>query len=103
MSAVLRLEAALTSPPPPPGAGGEALLDAWRDARDEAVDAYRAWRVASRYGCDEAFAVYLAADDREAAAADALARWVAHGRRRVSAAPPFLPSSPSDPLTKETP
>jgi hypothetical protein len=103
MSAILDLQAELASPPPPPGADGEALLDAWRDARDEAVDAYRAWRVASRYRSDEAFAVYLAADDREAAAADALARWVARGRRRVSAVPPFLPSSPTDLSTKETP
>jgi hypothetical protein len=76
MSAVLDL-AALTSPPPPPGADGDALLDAWRDARDEAADAYAAWAVASRYGADEAYAVFVAAGDREAAAADALARWVA--------------------------
>jgi hypothetical protein len=73
--------AELESPPPPPGADGEALLDAWRDACGDARLAYRAWRAASRYRSDEAFAVFTAAADREAAAADALARYVARGRR----------------------
>jgi hypothetical protein len=76
VTSVLDLNAALASCAPPPGADGEALLDAWRDARDDALDAYRAWRASSRYRAAEAFAVYLAADDREAAAAQALARWV---------------------------
>ena len=77
MTGLLDLAAALASPPPPPGADGEALLDAWRDARDDAVAAYRAWTTATRYRADEAFAVFAAADQREAAAAEALARWVA--------------------------
>jgi hypothetical protein len=76
MTEVLDLTAALASPSPPPGADGEALLDAWRDARDDAVAAYSAWTTASRYRADEAFAVWAAADDREAAAAEALARFV---------------------------
>ena len=75
------IELALASLRPPPGADGEALLDAWRDARDDASTAYGAWCTASRYRADEAFAVFAAADDREAAAADALARWVAQERR----------------------
>jgi hypothetical protein len=77
MTTFLDLGAALATPPPPPGADGEALLAAWRDARDDAVDAYRAWRTASRYRAGEAFAVYMAAADREAAGADALARYLA--------------------------
>jgi hypothetical protein len=77
MTGMLDLAAALASPSPPPGADGEALLDAWRDARDDALAAYRTWSTASRYRADEAFAVFAAASDREAAAAEALARWVA--------------------------
>ena len=61
--------AALADPPAPPGADGEALLDAWRDACGDAVAAYRAWCSSSRYRAGEAFAVYTAAHDREAAAA----------------------------------
>ena len=57
-------------------ADGEALLDAWRDACDDARAAYAAWCAASRYRADEAFAVFVAAADREEAAAEALARWV---------------------------
>jgi hypothetical protein len=77
MTSVLDVHAELASPPPPPGADGDALLDSWRDACADARIAYHAWRTASRYRADEAFAVYTAADDREAAAADALARFVA--------------------------
>jgi hypothetical protein len=77
MIRTLALPADLASPPPPPGADGEALLDAWRDACEDARLAYRAWRRSSRYRSAEAFAVYVAADDREGAAADALARFVA--------------------------
>jgi hypothetical protein len=76
MTEVLDLTAALASPSPPPGADGEALLDAWRDARDDAVAAYSAWATVPRCRADEAFAVWAAADDREAAAAEALARFV---------------------------
>jgi hypothetical protein len=80
MTHVSDAELELLSPPPPPGADGEALLDAWRDAADDALAAYRAWRAASRYRAGETFTVYVAAADREAAAADALARWVARSR-----------------------
>jgi hypothetical protein len=74
------IELALASPLPPPGADGEALLDAWRDAAADALATYRAWRSASRYRAAEAFTVYVASADREAAAANALARWAAHSR-----------------------
>jgi hypothetical protein len=81
MSGVLDRSAELASPAPPPGADAEALLDAWRDACMDARIAYRAWNTASRYRSDEAYAVFTAADEREAAAADALARLVARGLR----------------------
>jgi hypothetical protein len=81
VSPVRDLEAALSSCAPPPGADGGTLLDAWHAARDDALRAYRAWRASTRGRTAEAFAVYLAADDREAAAAAALSRWAAlHAR-----------------------
>ena len=46
------------------------VLDAWKDARDDAQAAYRVWRLAR--GAD-AYAAYRAAQDREDAAQDALA------------------------------
>jgi hypothetical protein len=73
----LDLQAQLASPPLPHGLDGQALLEAWRDAFADALDAYRAWRDAPRDGASEAFTVYVAADDREAAAAAALACWIA--------------------------
>jgi hypothetical protein len=45
--------------------------DVWNDAREEALDAYCTWRIAPTA---EAFAVYRAAQDREDAAQDMLAR-----------------------------
>ena len=48
-----------------------ADFDAWGDARDEAVDAYRTWRVAPG---GESYAVYRAAQDRADAAQDTLAQ-----------------------------
>ena len=45
--------------------------EAWRDARDEAAHAWRAWRAAP--GDATAYAAYRAAQDREDAAQDALA------------------------------
>lgn len=51
--------------------GWSAEADAWREARDEAAEAYGAWR-ASRTRA--AYAAYRAAQDREDAAQDALAR-----------------------------
>ena len=44
--------------------------DLWTDARDEAREAYRAWRAAP---AAETYAVYRAAQDREDAAQDTLA------------------------------
>ena len=45
------------------------VLDAWKDARDDADAAYSAWRLGR--GAD-AYAAYRAAQDREDAAQDAL-------------------------------
>ena len=47
-----------------------ALHDAWREARDEAAEAYRRW-MTSASGI--AYAAYRAAQDREDAAQDVLA------------------------------
>jgi hypothetical protein len=49
------------------------LLHAWRFAETEATLALTAWRIASAGMKDEAYAVYLAAVDRESKAADQLA------------------------------
>jgi hypothetical protein len=46
------------------------VLDAWRDAAEEATVAFTHWRATP---CDRAYAVYRAAQDREDAAQDALA------------------------------
>ena len=46
------------------------VLDAWKDARDDADAAYRDWR---RTRGAAAYAAYRAAQDREDAAQDALA------------------------------
>ena len=54
-----------------------ADYDAWRDARDDAGEAYRAWRSAPTV---ETYATYRAAQDREDAAQDTLAT-AARGRR----------------------
>ena len=47
------------------------VLDAWRDAAEEAAVAFATWR---RLRCDSAYVVYRAAQDREDAAQDALAQ-----------------------------
>jgi hypothetical protein len=47
-----------------------AVHDAWSEAHDEAVEAYRRWRALRSRG---AYASYRAAQDREDAAQDALA------------------------------
>jgi hypothetical protein len=50
-------------------AGDAADLEkAWRDARADTADAYWAWSQASVAGRGEAYSVFLAAADREAAA-----------------------------------
>jgi hypothetical protein len=46
------------------------VLEAWRDAADEAAEALRRWRRSPGEG---AYAAYRAAQDREDAAQDALA------------------------------
>jgi hypothetical protein len=61
---------------------GSSLHDVWIDARDEAREAYRAWRMLQTA---ESYAVYRAAQDREDAAQDTLAVTVA--RDRAPAAP----------------
>jgi hypothetical protein len=49
-----------------------AFRDAWQAARDDATLAYRCWCHAGADTKRDAYAVYLAASDREAAAAAAL-------------------------------
>jgi gamma-glutamylcysteine synthetase len=56
--------------PGPAGPDGDALVAAWKAARDEALSAYEAWREGSG---TEDFTVYRAAADREEAAAAVLA------------------------------
>jgi hypothetical protein len=51
----------------PCSAPGE-LAVAWRSAREDSQDAYRAWCRAARDVRRDAYAVFLAAADREAAA-----------------------------------
>jgi len=46
------------------------VLDAWRDAQEDAADAYAAW---CRSSAGDDYAAYRAAQDREDAAQDALA------------------------------
>ena len=48
-----------------------ADFDAWREAREETCDAYQSWIA---HHTAEAYAVYRAAQDREDAAQDTLAR-----------------------------
>ena len=57
------------------GEGWSAERDAWREAHDEAVDAYRRWR-AGRTRVE--YAAYRAAQDRADAAQDALAARTRH-------------------------
>jgi hypothetical protein len=53
------------------GPAFNAVYDAWSDAHEEAEHAYGLW---SRTGTSDEYAVYRAAQDREDAAQDALAR-----------------------------
>jgi hypothetical protein len=55
---------------PAAGPSWNALYDAWSDAHEEAEEAYRDWRL--RGGGH--YSAYRAAQDREDAAQDALAR-----------------------------
>jgi hypothetical protein len=52
------------------GEGWSAERDAWREAHDDAVDAYLCWRTG---GTRAEYAAYRAAQDRADAAQDALA------------------------------
>jgi hypothetical protein len=52
------------------GEGWSAERDAWREAHDDAVDAYHTWRGGGTRG---GYAAYRAAQDRADAAQDALA------------------------------
>jgi len=54
-------------------------FDAWREAREDARDAYQTWIA---HHTAEAYAVYRAAQDREDAAQDTLAT-TARGRARA--------------------
>jgi hypothetical protein len=56
------------------GEGWSAERDAWREAHDEAVDAYGRWHAGGTRG---AYAAYLAAQDRADAAQDTLAQLAA--------------------------
>jgi hypothetical protein len=62
---------------PPLGGNVEDLRAAWRDACEEMRRAYLRWRVRGPAGAGDAFTAYVAAADREAAAADMLARHAA--------------------------
>ncbi len=55
-----------------PDAGGDDPVAAWRDASHEATRAYERWRDAAPEDRSESYCVYLAAADREGAAADVL-------------------------------
>ena len=55
----------------------DAFHDAWVDACLASRAAYRAWRSAAADQRRDAYAVYVAAEDREQAAAEAFARAVA--------------------------
>jgi hypothetical protein len=56
----------------------EELYDAWQAARDQALLAYRIWCAAPSDEQGDAYAAHLAAEDREAAAADHLGRLAEH-------------------------
>ena len=57
----------------------EDLRLAWREACNDVRGAYHAWRAYGPAGSGDRFAVYVAAADREAAAADVLARYAGGG------------------------
>lgn len=50
--------------------GSEELREAWKSARDQALLAYRVWSDAAPREKRDAYVAYIAAADREAAAAD---------------------------------
>jgi hypothetical protein len=62
---------------PPWEADIDELRTAWREACAEMRGAYRRWRLRGPAGSGDEFAAYVAAADREAAAAAVLARHAA--------------------------
>lgn len=67
----------------------ECVEEQWREAREEACHAYQQWSTATRERRASAYAVYRAAEEREAAAAAhmwALARAIRTPREPVAAA-----------------
>jgi len=57
------------------GLDPDDLRAAWREACNDVRCAYDAWRTEGPAGSADRFAVYVAAADREAAAAEVLARY----------------------------
>jgi hypothetical protein len=62
---------------PPIGGDVDDLRVAWRETCAEMRRAYQRWRLRGPAGSGDEFAAYVAAADREAAAADVLARHAA--------------------------
>lgn len=73
MSPELRAALAVTKPAPTP-ADVDAVFAAWRRAAREMQEAWRAWCTAAAEGAADAYAVYLAAADRETVAGEVLER-----------------------------
>ena len=80
-----RSSIAVTSPKPTDADWGlvEELADAWRAARDDTAHAYRAWCNSPIAQRRIAFAVYVAAADRETAGESAFARARGHAGGRL--------------------
>ena len=75
MSTPMRLSDSI-APYPPSEADAEDLLMAWRDAANDARLAYLDWIEAGTEGdARTRYAVYVAAADREAVAAEVLGQW----------------------------
>jgi hypothetical protein len=64
---------------PPAGADLDDVREAWRDACADAYVAYLDWRDALAGAAATAYAVYVAAADREAVAAEVLEQWERDG------------------------
>jgi hypothetical protein len=74
MSTPMRLSDSI-APYPPSDADAEDLLMAWRDAANDARLAYLDWIEAGQEDARTRYAVYVAAADREAVAAEVLGSW----------------------------
>ena len=64
---------------PPAACNVEDVRSAWRDACDELRLAHEAWRESPQKGRRDAYAVVIAAADREAVAAETLSRITRRG------------------------